>query len=64
MLKGSNMTLGGTYVDDATGYEGKLTAKIEYLGGRVSACIERDNGTDKPAEAWFDPERLRFPASA
>lgn len=55
--------LGEQYRDEITGFEGTATARSEFLNGCVRVCLEGgDDG--KPAEYWFDEQRLDPTSSA
>lgn len=47
------------YRDRITGFEGTATAITNYLGGRVTVCLERGDATKKSESLWFDHDRLQ-----
>lgn len=46
------------YRDRITGFEGTAVARTEYLGGRVTICLERGDSTQKTESLWVDTFRL------
>lgn len=46
------------YRDRITGFEGVAVARTEYMGGRVTVCLERGDATKKSESIWFDQIRL------
>lgn len=61
-LTKSNMTLGRVYVDDVTGFKGKLTGVGSFIDGTDSALLQPSVGADNkiPEPVWFDVKRLSF----
>ena len=54
------MSIGiGYRAQDVTGFWGLVTARCEYMGGRVQLQIERTalRAGDKPESMWVDEER-------
>jgi hypothetical protein len=61
------ITLGQTYTDRITGYEGIATAKTEYLFGCVRVLLEPKKLTEKgkvEEGEWFDEQRLKQDSEA
>jgi len=56
-MERSKITLGKSYYDTVTGFEGVATARCEYITGCAHVQLEA-LVDDKPTEAWFDLTRL------
>ena len=54
----SDITLGETYVDEATGFEGTATSVCFYAQGPELVKLEALNSSGKLTKEWFDAPRL------
>lgn len=50
--------LGETVKDINTGYQGKITARCEYITDKRNYLVENVDTTGRPIEWWIEEERL------
>lgn len=51
--------LGQNLTDHITGFNGKVTARCEYINGEISYCLERAGQDGAVIKEWFDERRLK-----
>lgn len=54
------IAIGGLAYDSITGFEGMVTARVEYWGGycRVEITRQNESSAEKPMAEWFDVKRV------
>lgn len=52
------INLGSMVKDKETGFEGRVTARAEYLYDNTRVLVESVDSTGRPVEWWYDENRV------